>query len=156
MPKKKGKSEYWDSPVYPPSKSNKRLVRNTPNTVSHLHNTSVKDVANTKKGADKDKYYTEYESVDRKHYANQDENEFSYRERARNRLEARTAGLEQVYPQACNLTKKDIIEEYPTATIICSSCNFMLEGSSPTIYVDSKQCQNNEYEVKYMQKYRNN
>ncbi len=151
---KKKKNKRWDNPVYPDSKSDDRLVKNMPNHVGtqwyYSNGVSSVDI-----GVSKDKYFDIKENRNKKYEVrNESEIVYSSKERTHNRVNAQKAGMEQEYPASCNLTKKDIFEEYPYATIICSSCNFMLKGDTRTIYIDSKQCQNNEYEIKIMQKYR--
>lgn len=147
------KESYWDNPVYPGSKSPDRLLKNNPDKKGYMRSNYQEGVGE-KFNQPLDKYWNTIKNRDSKHKANKSRNfAFSNTERARNRLDARKAGLEQEYPAGCNLTKKDIFEEYPDATIICSSCNFMLKGDTPTIYIDCIQCENNEYEIKTMQKH---
>jgi len=145
----KNKNSGWDNPKWPEASSKKRKTSNTPTKLYDRSN--MQKGANTKMGISSDKHQ-KAEYHDSRAYSDNLPREHSGKKASSNKYYAKKEAAGNEYPEACNLTKKDIFEEYPDATVICSTCGFMLEGDTPTIYIDCNRCARNEIEIKMMKR----
>jgi hypothetical protein len=148
MAKKKAKNSGWDNPTWPHSKSSERKTSNTPMKVGkrNVHQEGVV----TRSGISTEKYKNTGSRPGRQYSDTLYFDEHSGKVISSKIYDAKKAAVGNEYPEGCNLAKKDIFEEYPDATVICNTCGFMLEGDTPTIYVDCRKCQDNQIEIKMM------